>query len=554
MKLVTKAILGRLSPRNLMTLKHLSLRFITHLSRLTVEVSSDTSNINGLKFQEIQKGTNCFALDTSSVLRLAKIETDQPISITWGHSAATYNKYLGVLLRENEYLELGNPVSFKNSWLRLSFAPAFLSSYRANSSLRIEFIDDKYRITEICCLNILGNQPNSEWSTFEIDLQNFDDETGFLRLSFIVNVSENSVSVEDNPIVISKFTIAPKSKLALVEARTFRDIRIANEVGHFSEVYEHEMYRSKQYAEQPILITHLNDLGSVSQKDSEQPFRASLPLMDESVYAYASRLLSDNLKMREIDFSQRILSLSHQNPSLRILSLCSGSARNEAALDAISGHTVHWTLQDLNENLLNKARKQFSPSSNVEFLIGDVNTIQDTGRNWDVIMCVSGLHHVVELEKVTKFVSDSLAPDGEFWLIGEYVGKSGNRLHPTAQISADKVFNSLSPRYRFNHHTKEVDSFVPKNDYSIDCFEGIRADEIESVISLEFFPVEISRNNSFLWRLVNLAYADNYNLEYDEDISTLESLVKSELLHFNKYRDGTTLNAVYKKIYPVLKS
>jgi SAM-dependent methyltransferase len=520
-----------------MTLKHLSLRFITHLSRLTSQVSTDMSSIDNRKIQEIQESMNCFALDTSSALRFARIETNQPMSITWGHSDVTYNKYLGVLLREGEYLELGNPVFFKNSWLRLSFAPAFLTSYKPDSSLYIEFIDHNHRITEICSHNVLGNQLSNEWFTFEIDLQNFDEKTGYLRLSFVANVSENSVnsvSVEDYPLIISKFTIAPKSKLALVEARTFRDIRIANEVGHFSEVYEHEMYKSKQYAEQPISITHLDDINSFKHEDIEQSFRTSRPLLEESVYAYANRLLSDNLQMLDIDFSQRILSLSHQNPSLRVLSLCSGSARNEAALDAMTGHALHWTLQDINEHLLIKARKQFSPSSNVELLVGDVNTIQNTGRSWDVIMCVSGLHHVVELEKVIKFISESLAPQGEFWLIGEYVGKSGNRLRPEAQVSADQVFSSLAPRYRFNHHTKDTDVFVPKNDYSIDCFEGIRADEIESVISSEFFPIGISRNNSFLWRLVNLAYADNYNLEFDEDVLTIETLVKAELLHFNK--------------------
>jgi ubiquinone/menaquinone biosynthesis C-methylase UbiE len=551
MKLLIKVVLGRLSPSCLVSIKCLCLRFISYLSRITPHISSDTSLARDVNFHEISESAYHFALDTNSVLHFAKIETNQPISITWGHSDTVYNKYIGVLLRENEYLELGSPIQFKNSWLRLSFAPAFKIDYKPNATLNLQFVSDNSTVTEICCLNILGNQSSAEWFTFEIDLQNFDEKAGFLRLSFIAKGSENpadSVFVEDYPLVISKFTIGPKGKLALLEARTFQDVRIANEVGHFSEVYEHEMYKSKQYAERPISITRLDDVRSTKPIELAPSFRASPPLLDESVYAYTNRLLGENLLMHEIDFSKRILALSERKPPLRILSLCSGSARNEAAFDAITGHTNHWTLQDLNEDLLNKARKQFSPISTVEFLVGDVNTIQNTGRSWDVIMCVSGLHHVVELERVIKFISESLTPDGEFWLIGEYVGKNGNRLHPTAQVSADKAFKSLPSTYRFNHHTKEIDSFVPKNDYSIDCFEGIRADEIESVISLEFFPLEISRNNSFLWRLVNLAYADNYDLKHEDDIFILESLVKAELSHFNKHRDGTTLNAVYKRL------
>jgi hypothetical protein len=61
-------------------------------------------------------------------------------------------------------------------------------------------------------------------------------------------------------------------------------------------------------------------------------------------------------------------------------------------------------------------------------------------------------------------------------------------------------------------------------------------------------PIEIVKNNSFLWRLVNLAYADNYSLEVKEDLNILNTLVEAEVSHFTKYRDGTTLNAVYQKL------
>ena len=129
------------------------------------------------------------------------------------------------------------------------------------------------------------------------------------------------------------------------------------------------------------------------------------------------------------------------------------------------------------------------------------------------------------------------------------MGRSGNRLKPEAQVEADRIFSNLPPKYRFNQHLKKVDELIPRNDYSIDCFEGIRADEIEAIISTQFYPVKITRNNAFLWRLVNLAYADNYNLENAEDLLMIKSLVKSEVSHFRTHHDGTSLNAIYKKMY-----
>jgi ubiquinone/menaquinone biosynthesis C-methylase UbiE len=262
------------------------------------------------------------------------------------------------------------------------------------------------------------------------------------------------------------------------------------------------------------------------------------------MYAF---LLEINLEQKGIDFEYRLVELSRTKSPLRVLSLCSGSARIEAGFDELTNYSCLWTLQDINDELLQKARGQFAPMASVEFLVGDVNLIHQMDREWDIIMCVSGLHHIVELESVTDFVYQSLSPSGEFWLLGEYVGNSGNRLNPSAQIAADNVFRELPEKYRFNQHTKRFDSTIPKNDYSIDCFEGIRADQIEKIISRRFATQSISRNNSFLWRFVNLAYANNYDLKKIEDMQVLEKLVRAELSHFNKVHDGTTLNAIYTK-------
>lgn len=553
MKLLIKKILSMFSPEFLESLRCICIRFSFYLSKASVskEEVGLILKKDGVR-HDLQRNNTIFALDSDSDIRVVDCGTLAPVRVSWGHSDTTINKYMGVLLRENQSLEINSPIFLKNSWLRLSFAPAFEANLSTYGGLQLNFVGENGTVNEICTLKIQSTQRNHEWSTFEIDLQNLDDQTGTLQLMSKANFSENSADSApdvDNPVIVSKLTIAPKNKLNLAEARTFQKVRIKNEVGHFSEVYEHAMYKTKEYGDQAISINRL-DAPDIANLQKPLPvFQASSPIAGESVYGYASRLLSENITLNQIFFSKRLQEMSDRKSSLKILSLCSGSARTEAGFDEFTKNACEWTLQDLNEDLLRKARRQFSPNANIEFLIGDVNKISKTEKEWDVIMCVSGLHHVVELERVIKFASESLIDDGEFWLIGEYVGRSGNRLQPDAQISADKIFNSLPARYRFNHHTRQIDDFLPRNDYSIDCFEGIRADEIEAAISVEFYPEAITRDNSFLWRLVNLAYGDNYDLTNDNDVKVLQSLVKAEVVHFNKNHDGTTLNAIYKKIY-----
>jgi ubiquinone/menaquinone biosynthesis C-methylase UbiE len=188
-------------------------------------------------------------------------------------------------------------------------------------------------------------------------------------------------------------------------------------------------------------------------------------------------------------------------------------------------------LLDINTELLDMASSQFSSSIQVDLIEADVNELSDTDETWDIILCVSALHHIVELEKVVRFCHHSLDPDGEFWSIGEYVGRNGNRLWPGAYDEANRFFKNLPEKFRFNHHSRQIDPVIPDNDYSVGCFEGIRSEEIEPILDRWFHRQEVYKANCFLWRLVNLAYSDNYKMNDPEDISWIVKAVQSEISH-----------------------
>ncbi|MDB5980208.1 MAG: protein of unknown function, putative Methyltransferase [Pseudomonas sp.] len=144
-------------------------------------------------------------------------------------------------------------------------------------------------------------------------------------------------------------------------------------------------------------------------------------------------------------------------------------------------------------------------------------------------------------------ISNSLTEEGEFWSIGEAVGRNGNRLWPEAIEAADAVFSALPSRYRLNANTKVVDDVIPDKDHSIACFEGIRSEEISALLECWLKPVEVYRLNCFLWRMVDLAYSDNFDLSMAEDRNWIIDMVKAEVQHYRKGGRGTELFGVYSR-------
>jgi SAM-dependent methyltransferase len=232
---------------------------------------------------------------------------------------------------------------------------------------------------------------------------------------------------------------------------------------------------------------------------------------------------------------------------VRVLSLCAGAARFEAQFAAAAGAGARWTLLDLSEGLLREAARNFPEGITPTLVAADLNEVADFGERFDVVMCVSGLHHIVELERVVDFVHDVLVDDGEFWSIGEAVGRSGNRLFAGDYRVANAFFRGLPARLRRNRLGGEPDENLPNVDYSDATFEGIRSDEIEPLLAHRLEAVQVYRRNCFLWRLVDLAYADNYDLANADDIAWIHRAVDAELAHYRAGGHPTELHGVYRK-------
>ena len=363
-------------------------------------------------------------------------------------------------------------------------------------------------------------------------------------------------------IAIIDLAVGAKERMPALRAAAFRSERAANEIAHFDQVYQHAMYAVAERDDHRKAEVHtLHDLAQAARAmatDGTRPVTRH-PLPDELVarptgaYDYAHRLLGLAIRATAPDFQGRLLELARHRADMpdagpvRVLSLCAGAARFEAQFAAAAGAGARWTLLDLSEGLLREAARNFPEGITPTLVAADLNEVADFGERFDVVMCVSGLHHIVELERVVDFVHDVLVDDGEFWSIGEAVGRSGNRLFAGDYRVANAFFRGLPARLRRNRLGGEPDENLPNVDYSDATFEGIRSDEIEPLLAHRLEAVQVYRRNCFLWRLVDLAYADNYDLANADDIAWIHRAVDAELAHYRAGGHPTELHGVYRK-------
>lgn len=371
-------------------------------------------------------------------------------------------------------------------------------------------------------------------------------------------------------LAILQSVVGREDRLGLLNGRANRTWRTTNEIAHFNTAYEHPIYADR--ATNPddagastttIAAQWSNEAPSEHREHSPIP-TCSPPLtaddlielpaagvrIGDDVFHYSNRLLVELIAGgNSIDFAGRLKTLAITDRPLRFLTLCSGAAGIERGLLAEASIPVEITLFDINEKLMEQAAKALAPFGRVRRILGDVNQISAAqfDRDFDVIACVSGLHHVVELERVLQNIARLLTGDGEFWMIGEQIGRNGNRLWPEAAEVANALFSRLPDLLRRNSYTGAVDTTIPDIDFSASSFEGVRSAEIEPLLQAYFEPVQLSRGNCFLWRLFEPTYYANYDLTNETHQRIVLGFVAAEYNLWNKGGRPTQCFGVYRR-------
>lgn len=442
------------------------------------------------------------------------------------------------------FMDLTTPIQSKMKWENTPFVPVRpclkLNSQQGfsipNVSIQNEILHISYVYLKKDSLDRATIQFDftdggffSESTTQRFDI-NSTSEPDVQSLSFPINekmsrASKINVSIHPTSKVkelfILELTIAPREQLGLARARSFKDIRSTNEKSHFDFVFS------------KLTPPPVNNSPVINAKQN----------LGSYIKDYFAQAVS-----AKISFRERLEKLCKEKEKLKIISLCCGMAETEMKLMNGFENQIEITFCDLNEGLLKHIQNMNLPFAKVSTICCDINQIALHNDAYDVVIFVSGLHHVVELEKVLNNIQASLTTAGEVWLIAEYIGCNGAKLFEDCYQVANSIFKTLPSRYRFNHITQEHDSCLPNFDCSAATYEAIRSEEIIDLLSQGFFPLQEQKVNAFSWRFFNLIYQSNYDLNREFDKSIVDFVI-----HIDAYnvKEGllkpSNLNGIYCK-------
>ena len=319
-------------------------------------------------------------------------------------------------------------------------------------------------------------------------------------------------------LALYELVIARETELSLHRSRAFREHRLQNELQVLNHAYNQPLYRIP---------------------DAVEPVAGN-------ACDFSNILLGQMVGRPVPDFTVLLHRRLAVKRRLRVLSLASGAARVEAQmLQLVKPGLVDLTLTDINPDLLARAREAFAPHE-VRTETVDLNSANLPRERYDIILCVSGFHHIVELETLIDAIAARLEPDGEFWAIGEYVGRTGARLWPDAYEAANRYFQALPERCRFNSVFQRIDGELPNADCSIASFESIRSEEIEGVLASRFEAEWTDKRSCILWRLFDTIYSPNYNLADSKDRNLIRRAVELDYDLLKRSSRPVTLNGVYR--------
>lgn len=216
-------------------------------------------------------------------------------------------------------------------------------------------------------------------------------------------------------------------------------------------------------------------------------------------------------------YSKEYLSMPNRG-FCRILSIGSGNCDLELSLckELVSRGYGDFTIEclDINKDMLGRGSDAANNAGLGDYFLfthGDFNNWNPT-TSYGIVVSNQALHHVLNLEGLFDSVKQSLEPDGLF-LISDMIGRNGHMRWPEAMERLKPFWDELPDSYRYNHLMKRHEQQYINHDCSIECFEGIRAQDI--------LPLLLERFNfDFFFPFGNLIFVfidRPFGHNFDED-------------------------------------
>jgi ubiquinone/menaquinone biosynthesis C-methylase UbiE len=190
----------------------------------------------------------------------------------------------------------------------------------------------------------------------------------------------------------------------------------------------------------------------------------------DSMAEFFIRYISQSCNRRKEDIS-KIVSLGSGNSDFEV-----DLARR---LRKLGTDNFHFTCLEMNGPMLERGKTLAASSglsNHFSFMECDLNN-WTAEHEFDSILAIHSLHHVVALEKLFDEVHRSLSDEGAF-LVNDMIGRNGHLRWPEALEVVQAFWKELPHSKKYNHQLKRFEDVFINWDCSTEGFEGVRAQDI----------------------------------------------------------------------------
>lgn len=211
----------------------------------------------------------------------------------------------------------------------------------------------------------------------------------------------------------------------------------------------------------------------------------------QKAWGYWFRYLSDHVMKTSL--TSEILRFCESVTNPRILSLGCGYGGIELEIAQSLKSAYQLTAVDINPGVLSRARHEARQRKlNIQFQSIDLNFAEIPEKSFDLIFAHASLHHLLNLEHLFAQIHRGLKDHGRL-IIQDVIGKTQVLFWKENVDFAIDLVQQMPREYRDEIH------LAPYSEPAIQRgMEGIRQEEIESVLSGYFTPIEVFKYGSFM--------------------------------------------------------
>jgi SAM-dependent methyltransferase len=241
--------------------------------------------------------------------------------------------------------------------------------------------------------------------------------------------------------------------------------------------------------------------------------------------------------------------------TVKMISIGSGNCDLEVELgkELVENGVGNWLFDclEMNPDMIVRG-KELAQKENLEkhfnFVNVDIKNWKVKKDEYNIVIANHSLHHFVDLEILFKKIHISLHPDGYF-LTNDMIGRNGHMRWPEVLPILNSVWEGLEDKYKYNHQLKRVDKTFVNWDCSQEGFEGIRAQNILSLLVKTFsFDLFLGFGN-MIDIFIDRSFGHNYDPESEKDRQIIDIIacIDQTMLENGTFKPTHIVAAMTKK-------